>query len=278
MPIEAFLQRALLTSACLGPLCALLGVFVTARRMSFFSDTVAHAALAGVALGLWLGIPDPTLPMIGFSLAVALLILWLKEHTDLLNDTIMALLLSGSVAFGMVLLSLLKGYRGELDRMLFGDIYSVGWNDVRIAVVVAVAVGGILFWKLNDLALVTAHEDLAHVSGIPVARLNLLFIVLLTVTVCLSIRLLGIVLVTSLVVIPPAAARNVARSLRQQVLVSLVLGFVGAAGGVFASFRFDLPGGPSITLALVALFLLSLPFARRGRSSRTVQAGPPTAA
>lgn len=276
MPIEPFLQRALSISVLLGPLCGLLGVFVTARRMSFFSDTIAHAALAGVALGLWLGVPEPTIPMIVFSLAVALLILWLKEHTELLNDTIMALLLSGSVAFGMVVLSHLKGYRGELDRMLFGDIFSVGWRDVGVAFAVTLSVGGLLFWKLNDLALLTAHEDLAHVSGVGVARLNRLFILVLTVTVALSIRLLGIVLVTSLVVIPPAAARNLARSLRQQVLLSLVFGFLGAAGGVYASFHFDLPGGPCITLVLVGLFLLSLPAARRGGLREAVPAGPPT--
>jgi len=105
MSIEPFMQRALLAALVMGPLCGFMGVFVTARRMSFFSDTIAHAALAGVALGFWLGVKDPTLPMIIFSLAVALLILWLKERTVLLNDTIMALLLSGSVAFGMVVLS-----------------------------------------------------------------------------------------------------------------------------------------------------------------------------
>lgn len=258
MPIEPFMQRALLTALMLGPLCGFIGVFVTARRMSFFSDTIAHAALAGVALGFWMGAKDPTLPMILFSLGVALLILWLKERTELLNDTIMALLLSGSVAFGMVVLTLLKGFRNELDRFLFGDIFSVGWGEVGTALVVFAVVSGALFWQLNSLALLTAHEDLAHVSGVPVGWLNRAFVLLLTVTVALSIRLLGIVLVTSLVVIPPATARNVARSLRQQVVLSLFLGMAGAVGGVALSYPLNLPGGPCITLTLVAFFLVSL--------------------
>src|SRR5436190_13782490 len=107
MHIEAFMVRALLAALALGPLCGLLGVFVTARRMSFFSDTISHAALAGIALGFWWGFQEPTLPMILFSLLVAAAIMWLKENTELLTDTIMALLLSGSVALGIVILSML---------------------------------------------------------------------------------------------------------------------------------------------------------------------------
>lgn len=168
MDLEPFMLRALLAALFLGPLCGFIGVFVTARRMSFFSDTVAHAALAGVALGFWLGLADPTIPMVLFSLLIAGLILWLRERTHLLNDTIMALLLSGSVAFGMVILSLLKGFRGELDRYLFGDILSVGWGDVWLALGALVGVGTLLLLRLNALALMTAHADLAHVSGVPV--------------------------------------------------------------------------------------------------------------
>lgn len=269
MSIEPFMQRALLAALVMGPLCGFMGVFVTARRMSFFSDTIAHAALAGVALGFWLGVKDPTLPMVIFSLAVALLILWLKERTDLLNDTIMALLLSGSVAFGMVVLSLLKGFRNELDRFLFGDIFSVGWGDVQVAMGVAVGVSYLLFRHLNALALLTAHEDLAHVSGIPVRRMNQLFVILLTVTVALSIRLLGIVLVTSLIVVPPATARNLAQSLRQQIILSLFLGLSGAVGGVALSYPLNLPGGPCITLTLIAFFIFSLLISKLIRPNRS---------
>jgi ABC-type Mn2+/Zn2+ transport system permease subunit len=268
MDLEPFMVRALLAALFLGPLCGFIGVFVTARRMSFFSDTVAHAALAGVALGFWFGLTDPTVPMVLFSLLIAGLILWLRERTDLLNDTIMALLLSGSVALGMVILSLLKGFRGELDRYLFGDILSVGWADVGLALAALVVVGSVLLLRLNALALMTAHADLAHVSGVPVRGLNYAFVALLTLTVALSIRLLGIILVTSLVVIPPAAARNLARSLRQQILLSLALGVVGAGGGVALSYPLNLPSGPCITLTLAALFIVSLVGSRARRPAR----------
>src|SRR5947207_11045778 len=100
---EPFMQRAFLAALFLAPLCALLGVFVIARRMAFFSDTVSHSALAGVALGFWLGFAEPTVPMVGFSLLVAALMMWLKERTEVLSDTIMALLLSGPVALGGII-------------------------------------------------------------------------------------------------------------------------------------------------------------------------------
>src|SRR5947207_2549265 len=113
---EPFMQRALLAALFLAPLCAFLGVFVTARRMAFFSDTVSHAALAGVALGFCLGLANPMLPLVGVSALIAVAVFWLKENTELLTDTIMALLLSGSVAVGIILLSMLKGYQGEIQR------------------------------------------------------------------------------------------------------------------------------------------------------------------
>src|SRR5678815_5093500 len=119
---EAFMIRALLAALLLAPACALLGVFVTARKMSFFSDTIAHGALAGVALGVWFGLADLTIPMILFSLLVAAALIWIKENTELMNDTIMALLLSGSVAFGIIILRLLNGSPAQIHGYLFGDI------------------------------------------------------------------------------------------------------------------------------------------------------------
>jgi zinc transport system permease protein len=259
---EPYMQRALLVALLLAPLCALLGVFVTARRMSFFSDTVAHSALAGVAAGLWLGMADPTWAMLAVSLLVAGLILWLKEKTQLLTDTIMALLMSSFMALGVVGFSLLKGFRGELHRYLFGDILSVGPTDVWLAAAAALVVGVVVFRLLNALTLLTVQEDLAHVGGHSVRGLNYLFVILLTAVVALSIRLLGIILVTSLLVIPPATARNLASTFRQHLLLSVLLGLFGGFGGVAASYQFDLPCGPIIVLTCSALFVISLPAAR----------------
>jgi len=262
---EPFMQRALLAALFLGPLCAFMGVFVTARRMAFFSDTISHAALTGVALGFWFGLADPTWPMVAVSLLVALGIMWLRENTDLLSDTIMALLLSTSVAIGVIILSLLKEYRGELHSYLFGEILAIGPQEVWMAAALFVVVGAALFSRLTSVTLLTAHEDMAQVCGVPVRRMNYLFVLVLTFAVALTIRLLGIILVTALIVIPPAAARSVSRNLRQQIFVSIIFGFIGSVGGTLLSYQLDVPCGPTIVLACVALFIGSLAIGRLRR-------------
>ncbi|HAM71910.1 MAG TPA: hypothetical protein DCM86_09735 [Verrucomicrobiales bacterium] len=263
-----YLIRALAAAALLGPLCALLGVFVTARRMAFFSDTIAHAALAGVALGFLLGFAEPTVPMVLFSLGVALAMFWLKENTELLTDTIMALLLSGSVALGVIILSALKGFRAQLHAYLFGDIQAVSDTELLFAAGMVAVLGCTLFWQLNGLALLTAQEDLAHVSGVRVRWLNYIFVGILTLTVSASIRLLGVMLVTALVVIPPAAARNVSRNLRQQIIGSILTGVGSGLGGVLLSYRLDFPAGPTIVMTAIGIFGLTLAAGRlRGRSA-----------
>jgi zinc transport system permease protein len=274
MLTEPFMQRALLAALLLGPLCALLGVFVTARRLSFFSDTIAHAALTGVALGFWWGLADPTLPLLFFSLLVAAAIFWLKENTELLTDTIMALLLSGSVAVGIIILSLLKGYRGQLQRYLFGDILAIGWQEVGMAALLFAVVGAGMFAYLSELSLITVQEEMAQVCGVPVRTLNYLFVLVLTLTVAVSIRLLGIILVTSLLVIPPAAARNLSRTLRQQILLSLLFGLLGGVGGALGSYQLDVPCGPAIVLTCLGLFLLSLALGKFWRNKVFARATP----
>jgi zinc transport system permease protein len=260
---EPFMQRALLAALFLGPLCAFMGVFVTARRMAFFSDTISHAALTGVAIGLWAGLLDPTIPMILVSLVVAAGIMWLRENTDLLTDTIMALLLSSSVAIGVIIISLLQNVRGELHSYLFGEILAIAPQDVVMAAILFTAVGAGLFIKLSELTLLTAHEELAHVTGVRVRRFNYLFVIVLTLSVAISIRLLGIILVTALIVIPPAAARNMSCNLRQQIILSIVFGLLGSVGGTLLSYQLLVPCGPMIVLACSAMFIASLIFRRR---------------
>lgn len=255
---EPFMQRAFLAALFLAPLCSFLGVFVTARRMAFFSDTVSHAALAGVALGFWLGFGNPTLPLIIVSCLIAVAVYWLKENTELLTDTIMALLLSGSVAVGVILLSALKGYQGEIQRYLFGDVLAIGWQEVWLSAVLFFVVGAGLCIFLNGLSLITLQQEMAQVCGIPVRALNYAFVIVLTLAVTLTLRLLGIILVTSLLVIPPAAARSLSRNLRQQILLSICFGLVAGIGGIALSYQLDMPSGPVIVLTSIVLFAGSI--------------------
>ncbi len=262
MLTEAYMQRALAAALLLGPVCALLGVFVTARRLSFFSDTIAHGALAGVAIGIWIGLTNLTIPMILFSLCVAAAMIWLKENTELLTDSIMALLLSGSVALGILILSLVRSNRGELHSYLFGDLLAIEWQDVIIAAVLAAIVAFGLFRWLTPITLMTVNEDLATVNCVNVRRLNYGFVLLLTVTVALSIRLLGIVLVTSLLVIPPAIARPLSLNLRHQLILSVLAGFLGCFGGTVLSWQLNVPCGATIVLTCITLFIIALIFSK----------------
>ena len=255
---EPYMLRALAAAILLAPTCALLGVFVTARRMSFFSDTIAHGALAGVALGVWFGMTEVTIPMILVSLLVAAAIIWIKENTELMTDTIMALLLSGSVAIGIIVLKMLRGSSSQIHGYLFGDILAVGDQDVVFAGILFAAVFVGIFWKLSALTLLSAHEEMAFVCGVRVKALNYLFILVLTITVALSIRLLGIILVTALLVVPPAAARNISRNLRQQIVYSLLIGLAGGVLGIWLSYRLNVPCGPAIVLGSIALFIVTL--------------------
>ncbi|MGC8828644.1 MAG: metal ABC transporter permease [Verrucomicrobiia bacterium] len=254
----SFMQRALAAAALLSPLCALLGVFVISRKMSFFSDTVGHSALAGVAIGILIGLTNPTITLLITSLLVAILILWLRENTDLMTDTIMALLFSLMIAVAIIIFSALKGHNTDLHRYLFGDILSLGTTDLIILIILFIGVTLLVFIHLNDFVLVSANEELARVCDVNVRRANYIFALALTLVVAFSIRLLGIILVTSLLVIPAAASRNISKNLRQQLLFSVVFGFLSATAGTIASYYLNLPGGPCITIACVITFILSI--------------------
>ncbi len=173
--------------------------------------------------------------------------MWLRENTELLTDTIMALLLSSSVAIGVIILSLLKEFRGELHSYLFGEILFIGPQEIWLAAALFAIVSVTLLAQLSSVTLLTAHEDMAHVCGVPVRRMNYLFVLVLTLAVALSIRLLGIILVTALIVIPAAAARSVSRNLRQQIVLSLLFGLISSIGGTMLSYQLECRAVPPLS-------------------------------
>jgi zinc transport system permease protein len=215
--------------------------------------------------------------MILVSLLVAAAIVWIKENTELMTDTIMALLLSGSVAIGIIILKMLRGSSSQIQAYLFGDILALGDQDVLFAAILFAAVFFGTFLKLSQLTLLSAHEEMAFVCGVRVKALNYLFILVLTITVALSIRLLGIILVTALLVVPPAAARNISRNLRQQIVYSLALGLIGGVIGIALSYRLNVPCGPAIVLSAIGLFGVTLAIGKiidRPRPHATAVASP----
>jgi zinc transport system permease protein len=252
-----FMQRALVAAVLMGVLCPVLGVFVVIRRMSFFGDAIAHSAFTGIALGLLLGI-EPSMGAIGFAVVVALGMGWLQAHSRIPSDTIIGVFFSGAAALGILLIGLFQGYRTDLFSYLFGDILTIGWMDLGVAAVLLAGVGAMVVVLRKPLLQVALTRDMAAVQGVPVATMEYALMVLLAVTVAVSIKLIGILLVTALLIIPAAAARNVSAGIRQMFLFAVAFGSVSAVVGLFGSYALNSASGPTIVLTAIALFVASL--------------------
>lgn len=225
-----FMRYALISAAILGPMCAFLGIFITLRGMSFFSDAISHASLTGIALGFFLqdyaGYSwDIFWIVLLFNGVLALLMAYFFQKTPLSPDTVIAFSFTGSVAIGVLIISHLGKYR-LIDGLLFGDIYSNGPQDILFQIILAGIVTGFLFWNRKGLCLMILDNDLARSQGYSTERLHYTFSVLIAATVAVSIKMLGTLLLSALIVIPPAAAKMIARSFKQMILYSVSIGFV----------------------------------------------------
>ncbi|MGC8668783.1 MAG: metal ABC transporter permease [Chthonomonadales bacterium] len=257
-----FMQRALMVSLLMGTLCPLLGVFVVIRRMSFFGDAIAHSAFTGIALGLLLGV-DPSLSSVAFAVLIALGMGALQARSSIPSDTIIGVFFAGAAALGILLIGLLQGYRTNLFAYLFGDVLTVSRGDLAAA---AILLGGVAIAVLilrRPLLQVALNRDLAAVHGARVAAVEYALMVLLAVTVAMSIKLVGIILVTALLIIPAAAARNVSRSIRQVFAFALAAGVISAVLGLLASYQLNTASGPTIVMVSIVLFIASLIGAER---------------
>lgn len=252
-----FMQRALLAAILMGTLCPLLGVFVVVRRMSFFGDAIAHSAFTGIALGLLLGV-DPSYSAVGFAVVVALGMGYLQANSRIPSDTIIGVFFSGAAAIGILLIGLLQGYRVNLFSFLFGDILTVDAGNLMVVGALLIVVGAVITVLRRPLLQIALNRDLAAAQGVPVSLMEYTLMVLLAVTVAVSIKLVGIILVTAMLIIPAAAARNVSKTLHQMFGFALVFGVFSAVVGLFGSYALNTASGPTIVLVGIALFIASL--------------------
>lgn len=264
-----FMRYALISAFILGPTCALLGVFVTLRGMAFFSDAVAHSAVTGVAIGFLvrerLGLEiDPILFVFVFCVALASIMAWLFQRTNLTPDTVIAFSFTGSVALGVVIIAWLQQYR-MLDSILFGSIYANGPRETLRQAVLALGIVGFLLWQMRRHTLSTLSPELARVRGIRTGWLNYIFALLIACTVTVSLPMLGALLLSALIVIPSASAKLISGSFRSMLLVAVLIGLVAPFTGVLVSCQVDIPTGP--TIVLVNVFILVLCYAWRGLRS-----------
>ena len=223
--------------------------------MAYFGAALAHSALFGVALGLLLGV-SPTLGIIAVSLAVALMLVGLQGQRRIASDTLLGILAHGMLALGLVATALIESVSFDLMAYLFGDILAVGADDIlwicggTIAALTALA----LIWR--PLLAMTVHEELALVEGVPVVLTRLVFMLVIAVVIAVAMKVVGILLIVSLLIIPAAAARPLAGTPEIMALMAAVAGCIAVIGGLGASLAWDLPAGPAIVLVAVVLFVI----------------------
>lgn len=242
----AFMQRALISGIVLGGLLSYLGVFVVLKRMSFFGEGIAHASLSGIALGLMLGV-SPLWTAIAASLVFAVAIYFLEER-GLSGDSAIGVVFSFGMALGALFMGFTRGYRPELMSFLFGNILSVKYGEILIIVPVAVLILAFLIVFRRNLVLMSLDEDLAKTSGVPVKWLKPALYAATAVSVVLGIKVLGIMLVSSAMIIPVSAARFVSSSFRSVSLISFIFAELIMVSGLVVSYVFDLPTGAAIVI------------------------------
>ena len=253
---QPFMQRAFAAGVILAALLAALGIFVTLRKMAFFGDGIAHSSLAGIAIALLCGFaPLPT--ALVWAVCIAVAIHRLERSTRLPSDTLIGIFFTASMALGVVLMSFTHGYQPELVTYLFGSILSVQQSDLTVIVAASAVIIGWLWTSFGELTYASLAAESAAVAGVPVERLGLMLYVALAVATVLGVKVLGIVLVSALLVLPPATSRMLTSTFRGYVGASIVISVVTAVLGLTASYLYDLPSGAAIILAGTAAFFLA---------------------
>ena len=247
------MHRAFAAGAMTAVICPAIGMFLVPRRLSLIADSLAHVALAGVALGLFLGI-SPLLGALVVTVAGAIGIERLRTGGALSGDASLAVFLSGGFAFAVVLISLARGFNADLFAILFGSILTVTsadvWLIVALGAVVTVAIGG--FYK--QLLAITLHEDLARTSGVPVGALNLLLTILTALTTVVAMRMVGVLLVSAMIVIPALTGFALGRSFRQAMVIAIAMALCSVVAGLIAAYYLRLAAGGAIVLAALVIF------------------------
>ena len=251
-----FLLNALLAGLALALVAGPLGSFVVWRRMAYFGDTLAHAALLGVAVGLLLDV-SPTLAVTVGCVLLAVLLVTLQQRQPLAADTLLGILAPSTLSLGLVVLSFNREVRIDLLGYLFGDLLAVGPSDLLWIVAGSALVLACLLALWRQLLAVTVHEELAQVEGLPVAGLRLALVLLIALVIAVAMKIVGVLLITSLLIIPAAAAQRHSRTPEQMAIGASLLGMLAVGGGLSLSWFEDTPAGPSIVVCAAALFLLS---------------------
>ena len=249
-----FMQRAIAGAVLMGILGGVLGSFVTLRSLSFFSHAVGHAALVGVALGVLLQL-NPTWMLLPFTLVFGVVVLYLIDKTDLGSDSVLSIVLSGALALGVILTSLIQGYRGNLMSVLFGDILAINTTDLILTLLVLVLSSIFLLSSLRQQILLTLNPAVAQIQGIPVQLYRYAFVVLLSLAVAVAIKAVGVLLVNAFLVIPASIAKLISHNFSRFMVMSVIFGSTTSIAGIIISGLFNFASGPSIVIVQFIVFV-----------------------
>jgi zinc transport system permease protein len=253
---STFIIRAIIGLALLAPLCGAIGIMVVNFKMAFFSDTISHSAFTGIALGLLFGI-NPWITLVAFGIVIGIGIIRVKRHTDLSVDTVIGVFFSTVIAIGIAIISARRGLSRDLQSYLFGDILTINETELIAMIILFVISVWFLWHTYNKLLIIGLNEDLAFSKGIRTTLYEYSFAVLLAIVVTFSIRAVGLLLVTALLILPAASARNMARSSGALFWWSIIFAFLSGIIGLAGSLMIDIATGAAVIIVAAIFFVLT---------------------
>ena len=251
-----FMQHALLEAVIIGALCAVIGVYVVLNSLSFIGAGISHAAFGGIALGILLGV-DPIVTAFLFCIGVALSIGLVSEQGTIKHDTAVGIFFASTMAVGVVFISLQKGYVLDLFGYMFGNILAITPGDLFLSAAAAIVILLIVAGLFKEFLAMSFDRELAHVMGLPARTLYYLLLVLMAITIVVSMKSVGIVLVSALLVTPAASAHQLTKTFRGMMILSLVFGIGSSVSGLIISYLVNIPSGACIVLIATLAFFAS---------------------
>jgi ABC-type Mn2+/Zn2+ transport system permease subunit len=252
-----FMQRSLLAAAMVGGLCSVIGVFVVLRGLAFVGAGTAHAAFAGVALAYLIGWP-PLLLAILFGLVTVWITGWVEEKGTMKLDVSIGILYTTTMALAILFIGLMKTYNAEVYGYLFGNVLAVTVEELRTISALSIVVLGIILLFSKELYFISFDQEMAEASGVPARMMFFLLLTLVALTVVVSLKTVGAILVFAMILIPASTAYQLTHSLSTLTWYSMIIGITCAVGGVLLSAVWDIPSGPAIVLLSTFLFFLSV--------------------
>jgi len=263
----AYMQRATVAGVLVGALCAIIGVYVVLKGLAFIGAGIAHASFGGVAIGVWLGI-NPIWSAIVFCILTAWGIGITSRSSHVKEDTAVGVFFASTMALGILLIGLKQGYQVDLFSYLFGSILAVTIQDVWTTGVITAVVLATVLILYKDLMFITFDSEMAEVTGVPAGRLYFLLITMMALTVVMSIKVVGIVLVSALIVTPAAAAYQLTEKFRNMMIIAVAFGIGSCVVGLILSDILGIASGATIVLLSTAIFFLCAAISPRRRRTK----------